>query len=386
MPDYPFSLSSKLPRTGTTIFSKMSALAHEHDAINLSQGFPNFDVPEGLKSLVTHYTSKGHNQYAPMAGTPELRRAVADLRKENTRTSYDVESEITITAGATQAIFTAVMALIREDDEVIIFTPAYDCYAPAVELAGGKPIYVKMKAPDYRIDWEEVKKVVTRKTRMIIINTPHNPTGAVLKQNDLNELVQLVSGSDIILLCDEVYEHMVFDGQKHLSCAADKTLAKHALVIGSFGKTFHATGWKVGYIAGPSQLIAEFRKVHQYNVFSVNTPVQLALAEFIENEPKHIEELPAFYQQKRDVFLNALEGSRFTWRKTPGTYFQILHYGSISKADDVVLAEKWTKEHKIAAIPISVFYHQPEHNQVLRFCFAKNDEVLIKAAHILKEL
>lgn len=386
MPDYPFALSSKLPRTGLTIFSVMSALAAEMGALNLSQGFPGFDVPERLKELVAKAVADGANQYAPMPGLLALRECVAALRHELTGVHYHPETEVVITAGATQALFTAIMALIREDDEVIIFTPAYDCYAPAVELAGGKPIYVKLKAPDYHIDWAEVRKVVNRKTKMIVINTPHNPTGAILSDRDLHELEHITDDSDMVVLSDEVYEYMVFDGQKHHSPAAGQALANRTLCVGSFGKTFHATGWKIGYITGPAQLIAEFKKVHQYNVFTTNTPIQVALAAYITEGRAHIDHLADFYSSKRDLFLRELESSRFTFIKAPGTYFQLLNYSAISTDDDLTVSRQWTESPGVASIPVSVFYHQPEQNHVLRFCFAKDDDVLIEAANRLKSL
>ncbi len=386
MPDYRFALSSKLPRTGVTIFTRMSNLAREKNAINLSQGFPGFDAPDALKNHVANAMRSGLNQYAPMQGVPGLREAVADLRHALSGVRYDAHEEVVITAGATQAIFTAILALIREDDEVIIFTPAYDCYAPAVELAGGKPIYVKLKAPDYHIDWAEVRKVINRKTRMILINTPHNPTGAILSENDLRELDHLTEGSDTIILSDEVYEYMVFDGQQHHSPTKNAQLADRTLCVGSFGKTFHATGWKTGYIVGPAQLMAEFKKVHQYNVFATNAPMQHGLAEFIREAPQHINGLSAFYQAKRDRFLAGLEGGRFKFSPTPGTYFQLLNYSAIDKGDDLALAEKLTDNPGVASIPVSVFYHQPENNKVLRFCFAKTDDELDEATRRLKTL
>lgn len=386
MPDYHYALSSKLPRTGITIFTRMTNLAREKNAINLSQGFPGFDVPEGLKHHVTEAMRSGLNQYAPMQGVPALREAVSGLRRDLTGVHYDPSDEVVITAGATQALFTAIMALVREDDEVILFTPAYDCYAPAVELAGGKPIYVKLKAPDYHIDWAEVRKVINRKTRMILINTPHNPTGAILSEGDLQELEHLTEGSDIIVLSDEVYEYMVFDGNKHISPASHAKLANRTLCVGSFGKTFHATGWKTGYIAGPAQLMTEFKKVHQYNVFAANAPMQHGLAAFIGEAPDHINGLSNFYQKKRDRFLAGLEGSRFKYKPSPGTYFQLLNYSAIDKGDDLTLAEKLTADPGVAAIPVSVFYHQPENNRVLRFCFAKNDDELDEATRRLKSL
>jgi methionine aminotransferase len=383
---FPGVVRSKLPHVGTTIFTVMSGMAREHGAVNLSQGFPDFAIPDRLAELVTQAMRNGHNQYTPMMGLPRLREAIAQKVQELYSATYHPDGEVTVTAGATQAIFTAILALIREDDEVVIFTPAYDCYAPAVELAGGKPIYVKLKAPDYHIDWAEVRKVVNRHTRMMIINTPHNPTGSVLTQHDLDELEHITADSDLIVLSDEVYEHIVFDGASHLSCAAMPRLQHCTLVVGSFGKSFHATGWKVGYIAGPAALIAEFTKVHQYNVFSVNTPIQHALADFLRDQPAHLQTLSAFYNQKRDLFLTALKSGRFTFTPSPGTYFQLLHYGAITHEEDTQVAVDWTVKYGVASVPISVFYHQPEHNQMLRFCFAKNDDVLLAAAERLNAI
>ncbi|WP_306641728.1 methionine aminotransferase [Sanyastnella coralliicola] len=363
----------------------MSALAKEQGAINLSQGFPEFDAPDKLLKHAKKAMNAGMNQYAPMAGLPSLREQVSG-QLEAYGTSYDPESEITITAGATQAIFTAVNALVKEDDEVIIFTPAYDCYAPAVEMAGGSAIYIQLKCPDYRIDWDEVRKVVNRKTRMIILNTPHNPTGMCMDENDLKELEKIVEDSDIIVLSDEVYEHIVFDGKQHASCARSPILAAQSLIVGSFGKTYHLTGWKIGYIAAPEALMTEFRKVHQYNVFCVNHPLQYAIAEFMKEDGGHVAELSSFYQKKRDLFIDALDGSRFELIPAEGTYFQLLNYSQIVDADDTEVAKQWTANPGIASIPVSVFYHNPIQEHVLRFCFAKSDETLVKAAEVLKTL
>lgn len=385
MPSTPVSFSSKLPRVGTTIFTVMSSLAKEHEALNLSQGFPEFEAPEKLRKLLSKHAKSGYHQYIPMAGLLTLRNHVAaSLEKHGT--SYDPEEEITITAGATQAIFTAVMALIKDQDEVIVFTPAYDCYTPAIELAGGSPVHVQLKGDNYEVDWDEVRKVVNRKTKMILINSPHNPTGSCLSASDIEELEKIVDGTDIIVLSDEVYEHMVFDREKHHSCASRSVLAQQSLIVGSFGKTYHVTGWKIGYIAGPGAIMAEFRKVHQYNVFCVNGPAQFALASYMESCPEHPQELSAFYQQKRDLFLSELDGSRFSFHPTQGTYFQLLNFSTITDKPDTDVAVAWTKKPGIASIPVSVFYHQPIHNHVLRFCFAKHDETLVKAAQILKTL
>lgn len=381
----PVDIATKLPKVGTTIFSIMSRMAAEHDAINLSQGFPDFEVDTKLIDLVTAHMKRGHNQYAPMPGVGKLREVIADKIQRTYGRSYNAETEITVTAGATQAIFAAITALVREEDEVLIFTPAYDCYVPPVLLNNAKPVYVQLRAPDYRVNWDDVKKVVTRKTKLIIINTPHNPSGTIWDDEDMKELERLAENSDALVLSDEVYEHIVFDGQVHQSAARFPELAKRCLIVASFGKTFHATGWKVGYIYGPENLMAEFRKIHQYMVFSVNTPVQYALADYITN-PAHYANLAGWYQKKRDLFLEAMSGSRFTAIPAQGTYFQLMNYGEISKMDEVKFAEELTKKHGVASIPVSVFYHQPLEQFTLRFCFAKNDETILRATEILCKL
>lgn len=381
LPDH----SSKLPQVGTTIFATMSALAAKHEAINLSQGFPDFEVDEQLRALVSKYMKAGCNQYAPMAGVLELRRAIAEKVERLHGRAYDLESEITVTAGATQAIYTAITALVKEDDEVIIFTPAYDCYAPPVLLCGAKPVYVQLRSPDFKVNWAEVRKVVTRKTKMIIINSPHNPSGVVWSDEDMRELEKLVLDSNAFVLSDEVYEHIVFDGHQHHSASAYPELSARSMVVASFGKTFHATGWKLGYIAAPEPLMHEFRKVHQYVVFAVNTPMQYALAEYMQDASKYTH-LSYWYQQKRDAFLQAIAPSKWTWKPTMGTYFQLLNYSKVSRKNEVAYAEQLTVKHKLAAIPISVFYHQPVEQFTLRFCFAKSDETLNKAAEILNSL
>lgn len=382
----PIEPSSKLPQVGTTIFSVMSKMAADYGAINLSQGFPDFPVDPELIKLVEKHMKIGHNQYAPMPGVVELRRAIADKIHRTTGRTFNPETEITVTAGATQAIYTAITALIREEDEVVIFTPAYDCYVPPVLLNGGKPVYIQMRAPNYSVNWDEVRKVVNRKTKMFIVNTPHNPTGTVWSEADMRELEKLVTDCEAIVLSDEVYEHIVFDGETHQSAARFDELARRSLIVSSFGKTFHATGWKTGYICGPENLMAEFRKVHQYLVFSVNTAVQYALAEYLQN-PAHYESLGAMYQKKRDFFLNAIAPSAF--EATPvskGTYFQLLNYSKLSKKKEVDFARKLTADFGVASIPVSVFYHQPVEQLVLRFCFAKNDETLSKAAELLNKI
>jgi len=385
MPNFKGEVVSKLPKVGTTIFTVMSALAREHNAINLSQGFPDFEVSPALISGVNQYMKAGHNQYPPMAGVMALRERLAEKTEKLYDTKYDPETEITITAGATQAIFTAISSVVKEGDEVIVFTPAYDCYEPAIELNGGKVIYVQLKAPNYTIDWEEVKKVVNRKTRLIILNTPHNPTGTVLSGADMLELTRIVAESDILILSDEVYQHIIYDNEDHESVARFPGLAERSFVIGSFGKTFHATGWKVGYCLAPARLTAEFRKVHQFIVFTVNTPVQMALADYLA-DPSHYLELAAFYQEKRDYFAQLMEGSRFTFEPSAGTYFQVLNYSAISDEYDVDFAKRMTEEHGVASIPVSVFYHRSVDHKVLRFCFAKNNQTLEAAAEILHKL
>jgi methionine aminotransferase len=382
MPDFKGSVSSKLPRVGTTIFSVMSKMAVEHKAINLSQGFPDFDCPPKLVELVTKAMKDGHNQYAPMPGVLKLREVIAEKTEALYKTEYDPETEITITAGATQAIYTAIAAIIREGDEVIIFEPAYDCYEPAVELNGGTPIFIQLKAPNYNIDWNEVKKVINHRTKMIIINTPHNPTGAVMSADDMRQLEKLTGNSDIVILSDEVYEHILFDGRAHESVTKYPELAARSFVISSFGKTFHTTGWKLGYCMAPKQLMAEFRKVHQFLVFSCNTAMQVACAEFLQDK-NHYLELGQFYQEKRDYFLKLVKGSRFSMVTAPGTYFQLLQYNSISQEKDIDFAVRVLKENGVASIPISVFYHKPVYDHMLRFCFAKKNETLEKAAEVL---
>jgi methionine aminotransferase len=382
MPEFKGSLSSKLPRVGTTIFTVMSKMAAEHNAINLSQGFPDFDCPPKLIELVTKAMKAGNNQYAPMPGVLKLREMISEKTETLYGTSYNPETEITVTAGATQAIYTAIAAVIREGDEVVIFEPAYDCYAPAIEVNGGKPVYVSLKAPSYAVDWNAVKKVINHRTRMIIINTPHNPTGAMMSADDLKQLDKLTKNSDIIVLSDEVYEHITFDGSKHESVARYPDLAARSFIVSSFGKTFHTTGWKLGYCVAPKELMNEFRKVHQFLVFSCNTPMQIACAEFLK-DTSHYLELGQFYQEKRDFFARHISNSRFTFTPASGTYFQLLQYNGISEEKDTDYAVRLIKEAGVASIPISVFYHKPVYDSMLRFCFAKKNETLEKAAEIL---
>ena len=382
--EYKGSLTSKLPQVGTTIFTTMSALATEHGALNLSQGFPDFPASRELIGLVNKYMLADKNQYAPLAGVPELRTAISKKVDHLYGTHYNPDTEITITAGGTQGIATAISSIIREGDEAIIFTPAYDCYAPFVELNGGRPVYIKLKHPDYHIDWEEVRKMINIRTRLIIINSPHNPTGAMLTADDLEKLTNLVRNSNILILSDEVYEHITFDGRPHLSMAGIPELAERSFIVFSFGKTFHVTGWKIGYVLAPENMMREFRKVHQFEVFCVNAPIQYAFAEYLQQEANYL--IHSFYQAKRDRFLAAISGSRFKPLTCSGTYFQLLEYSEISEEKDTDFAIRLIKEHGIAAIPVSVFYNVPEHYHVLRFCFAKQDETLDKAGEILRSI
>lgn len=376
---------SKLPNTGTSIFSVMSALATKHNALNLSQGFPNFESDQKLIDLVSHAMNSGYNQYAPMPGSMALRTAIANKMESLYNASYHPESEITITAGATQAIFTIISSFIRTDDEVIIFRPAYDCYEPAITLQGGKTIGIQLKAPNYKVDWEEVKHKITSKTKMIIINTPQNPSGTLFSKEDMLKLQGLLKGTDIILLSDEVYEHIIFDGEQHQSACLFPDLKSRTFIVASFGKTFHNTGWKIGYCCAPKALMEEFQKVHQFNVFSVNHPMQQGLAEYL-HEPKHYLELSSFYERKRDLFLSLIKDSRFLFTPAKGTYFQVLDYSKITPENDVEFAKRLTKEHHIAAIPLSVFNEDGLDQKVLRFCFAKTDDTLKKAADILNRI
>ncbi len=378
-------MDSKLPGTSTTIFTVMSKLAAECGSINLGQGFPGFKMDDHLIDLVADFMRKGFNQYAPMPGIAPLRNVLSDKIFSQYGHRYHPETEITITAGGTQALFTAITALVHQDDEVILFSPAYDCYAPAVEVNGGKCVWVELQRPDYRVNWDHVRKLMNHKTRMIIINTPHNPSGSVFHHDDMKELEKITRGTDIIVLSDEVYEHIVFDGIDHQSVVRYQELIDRSMVVYSFGKTFHATGWKMGYVCGPEHLMKEFRKVHQYNVFSCNTPVQYALAEYM-NDSSTYTGLPLFYQKKRDLFLRLISGSRFTVVPASGTYFQLLGYENISSLKDTDFAIELTKDKKITGIPCSVFYPDHTDHKVLRFCFAKEDDELVKAAEILKNV
>ncbi len=379
------SIQSKLPKQKTSIFAIMSGLATEYKAINLSQGFPDFEVSPKLISLVNKYMKKGYNQYAPMQGVMALREQISLKTEAIYGIKYDPATEINITAGATQAIYTIISAFIREEDEVIIFEPAYDSYAPAVKLNGGMVKYAKLQMPDFKINWNEIKRLISHRTKMIIINTPHNPTGSVITPGDMKELDKLTRGTDIIILSDEVYEHLIFDGIRHESICYYPELANRTLIVGSFGKTFHATGWKTGFVLAPSNLMAEFRKAHQFTVFASNTPVQHAIAEFLTDKNNYVH-LNDFYQKKRDYFAERIKGSRFNIVPCHGTYFQLLDYSKISDEPETEFAIRLTKEFNLASIPVSAFYHQNDDNKVLRFCFAKKEETLDKAAEILNKI
>ncbi len=375
-------IKSKLPNSGISIFAKMTALANQHGAINLAQGFPDFLSSVKLIENVYAAMRRGNNQYAPMPGVLSLREKIAEKVATIYGRNYSPESEITITAGATQAIYTSITAIIREGEEVIIFEPAYDSYAPAIRLSGGIPVPVELHAPDYKIDWEIVKKSVSQRTRMIMLNTPHNPTGSVLSKDDMLQLEKIVAGKDIFILSDEVYEHIIFDKKRHESVLYFPNLCERSIVIFSFGKTYHNTGWKIGYILAPEYITKEIRAVHQFEVFSVNTPIQHALAEFMQ-DPNEYLKVQAFYEQKRNLFNNLMKGSRFKIKPASGTYFQLADYSAISDKSDMDFAEELCIQHKVAAIPLSPFYRQGSNDKILRFCFAKQDETLEKAASIL---
>lgn len=379
------NIKSKLPQVKTTIFTVMSALAREHGAVNLSQGFPDFDCNPNLEKFISEAIKNGMNQYAPMQGYLELREKIALKTEKLYSCQYDPISEITITAGATQAIYTAISAFVKEQDEVIIIEPAYDCYAPAIELNGGICRFVKLNPSNFSVNWDDVNKLISKNTKMIIINSPHNPSGSILTASDMQKLQKLVKGSDILILSDEVYEHILFDGYEHQSVARYPKLAERSIIVSSFGKTYHTTGWKIGYVLAPENLMSEFRKVHQYNVFAVNSPAQYAFAKILDYPELYLE-LNDFYQQKRDFFCNGLKGSRFSFEPSSGTYFQNLRYNKISEENDVEFAKKLTIESKIASIPLSVFYKDHFDQKILRFCFAKSESTLDQALEILNKL
>lgn len=378
-------VTSRLPEVGTSIFTVMSRMATEHGAINLSQGFPDFPVSEKLIDLIYQNMKAGHNQYAPMPGMPALRKTIADVVKRTYKREVDPETEVTITAGGTEALFAAIAAFVKPGDEVIIFDPSYDSYGPAVRLNGGVPIHLALAPSDFAIDWSRVEGAITPCTRLIMINTPHNPSGAVLQEQDLKKLEHLADRHDLIVVSDEVYERIIFDGEAHQSVLKYPRLASRSVSVFSFGKTFHATGWKVGYTVAPEALSREIRKTHQFITFSVNTPVQLALAEYLA-DPDHYLVLGKFYQQKRDFFLEQVKGSQFDPLPCRGSYFQLLSYHKVSKRGDQEMAEWMTREHKLASIPVSAFYKDRADHQLLRFCFAKGEDTLARAGEILRRI
>ena len=377
------NITSKLPAVGTTIFTVMSQMATEHKAINLSQGFPEFPLSEELIDLVYRNMQIGHNQYAPMPGLPKLREAIAQKIERSYQLKLDPATEVTVTAGATEAIFSTIMALVSKGEEVLVLEPAYDCYIPAIQLAGGTVKTVSLNTEDFRPDWEAIEAAVNEKTKLLIINTPHNPSGAVFSKEDVQKLKQLVNKHpQLIILSDEVYEHIIFDQKEHLSVLGDELLAQRSVAVYSFGKTFHATGWKIGYVVAPEALSKEIRKVHQYNCFSVHTPSQYALADYLQ-DPAHYADLGSMYQAKRDYFLEKMAGSQFKVVPAHGTYFQVLDYSAISNSADMDFATYLTKEVGVAAIPVSAFYQNKTDHKMLRFCFAKGEETLEKAADLL---
>ena len=380
------NLASKLPDIGTTIFTVMSQMALDHNAINLSQGFPDFSCPQELLDLVSEAMNNGHNQYAPMAGIPALREQIARKTAALYGRKVDMDSEVTVTSGATEAIFVAIQTCVKPGDEVIVFDPAYDSYDPAISLAGARTIHIPLTPDDFSIDWNRVAAAINNNTRMIIINSPHNPTGAVISHDDLLALDELTANTDILLLSDEVYEHMVFDAGSHYSLLSHSGLAQRSFVVSSFGKTYHATGWKIAYCIAPAYLSAEFRKIHQYVTFCTNTPMQHALASYMQSHPQHYQQLAAFYQEKRDLFIDLMADSRFNISAAKGTYFQLADYSEISAMDDVEFSTYLTQEVGVAVIPISVFCKQKPATPLIRFCFAKHDITLEQAAEKLRAL
>ena len=378
---------TKLPQVGTTIFTVMSQLAAEHDAVNLGQGFPDFDVPGRLVDALDRAMRDGHNQYAPMTGIPALREAIAGKVQRVYGVQVDPDAEVTVTSGATEAIFNAIHAVVRAGEEVIVLDPAYDCYDPAIALAGARAVHVPLDSRSFAPDWDRIRAAVTPRTRMLIVNTPHNPSGAMLSVDDMRQLADLLEGTGIWLLSDEVYEHIVFDGARHESALRHPVLRERAFVVSSFGKTYHCTGWKVGYCIAPPALSAELRKVHQYNVFCTFAPAQYAFAEMLQAEPEHDEQLGAFYQEKRDRFRAQLQETRLVLLDVPGGYFQLVDYSAVSDLGDAEFCRWLTTEHGVAAIPLSPFYESPPPGQRLaRLCFAKNQATLDAAIERLKSL
>jgi len=380
-------IETKLPKVGTTIFTVMSQLAVEHKAVNLGQGFPDFDGPPALRDALTRAMAEGRNQYAPMTGVPALREAIARKTGKLYGRKVNADTEVTVTSGATEALFAAIAAVVRAGDEVIVLDPCYDSYEPAIELNGGHAVHVALDPHTFRPDWDRIAAAVTPKTRMILVNTPHNPCGSVFDAGDLDALAELARKHDLFVLSDEVYEHIVFDGAVHQSVLRHAELAERSFVVSSFGKTYHCTGWKVGYCIAPRALSAEFRKVHQYLTFCTFTPAQVALAEILESDPQHYLDLPAFYQAKRDRFRDLLAGSKFELLPVGGAYFQVADYSKLSDKDDLSFCEWLVRNGGVAAIPISAFYEAPPAEQrLVRFCFAKSDAVLVQAAERLVAL
>ena len=379
------AIDSKLPWVGTTIFTVMSRLAAEHGAINLSQGFPDFQAAPALFEATMKAMQNGRNQYPPMAGVAELRSAIAGKVETLYGAKYDPELEITVTAGATQALFTSIAAFVRSGDEVIVFAPYYDSYVPAVEAVGGRAVTAHLRFPDYRPDWDEVRSLISPRTRMIIINSPHNPTGSLLDSDDLAALADLTRNTDMVVLADEVYEHIVFDGKRHASVATNPELAARSLIVSSFGKTFHITGWKVGYVLAAAGIMAEFRKVHQFNVFTVNTPCQIGIADYMKEASRYLD-LAAFYQQKRDYFRERMQETRFELLPCRGSYFQLARYDRISSRPDEEFARWLTSEVGVAVIPVSAFYPDACDDHVVRFCFAKLESTLDAACDRLRRV
>ena len=376
-------MQSKLPKIGTTIFTVMSKMAQDYGAINLSQGFPDFDCPERLRELVVQHLNDRKNQYPPMAGIPSLRQQITNKVKDYYGCDSDPETEVTVTSGATEALFDAVQAVVAVGDEVIVFDPAYDSYEPAVQLAGGKTIHVPLTLPDYGIDWDRLEQVINSNTRLIIINSPHNPCGSILHKADHDKFAALIRDYDILILSDEVYEHMVFDGMKHESVLGHEELRAKSFAVFSFGKTYHATGWKLAYCVAPEALMTEFRKIHQYVTFTTSSFVQYAIADFMAECPGHTRELPDFYEEKRDLFCKLIAPSRLKFTPSKGTYFQLVDYSAVSDKSDVEFANYLTQEIGVAAIPLAPFYESPPATKIIRFCFCKDDSTLQQAAKIL---
>lgn len=379
------NIESKLPQVGTTIFTVMSQLATQYNAVNLSQGFPDYECSTELMDLVDHYLKAGYNQYAPMAGLMTLRERIVEKQEKLHQALYHPETEITITAGGTQALFASIACIIRPEDEVIIFEPSYDSYAPAVRLFGGVVRAIELNAPDYTINWDEVKRLINRQTRMIILNNPNNPTGRVLEENDIQKLIEISKDSNILILSDEVYEHLIYDGKKHLSLSKYPELKERSFIVASFGKLLHATGWKVGYCLAPENLMKEFRKVHQFEVFSVNSFMQYAIADFLQNEDNYLE-ISNLFQKKKDFFHNLMSQTRFDLLNCYGSYFQTVQYKRISDEKDSDIAMRLIKDFGVACIPVSAFYSKGTDQHVLRFCFAKKNETLEKAVNSLMKV